>query len=226
MELTHSLEDYIEAIWLISQEKKVVRVKDIMEFFGYKVSSVNRALKNLAKRELINYEKYGYIEITDKGIEVAKKINKKHRLLYKFFVEFLGIADDISAKDACNIEHYLSDETFERFCEFVEFINSDHCKKCLKEWKEHIKSTRSCEMRLSELEKGKKAIIKRISANESMKQKFYSMGLVPGEVITVEKVAPLGDPVDFVLKGYHLSLRKVEADMIFVEEIKEKNDKD
>ncbi len=219
MELTHSLEDYIEAIWLISEEKKVVRVKDIMNFFGYRVSSVNKALKNLAKRELINYEKYGYVEITDKGIEVAKRINKKHKLLYKFFVDFLGIADDIGTQDACNIEHYLSEETFDRLCEFVNFINSEDCRECLKKWKQRIKAKRRSEVRLSELNKGKKALIKRILANDSMKQKFYSMGLVPGEEIIVEKVAPLGDPIDFMIKDYHLSLRKTEADMIVVEEL-------
>ncbi len=222
MELTHSLEDYIEAIWLIGQEKKVVRVKDIMKFFGYKVSSVNKALKNLAKRELINYEKYGYVEITDKGIEVAKRINKKHRLLYKFFVDFLGVADDVASRDACNIEHYLSEETFDRLCEFVDFISSEHCKECFEKWRQHIESKRRCEVRLSELNKGKKALIKRILANDSMKQKFYSMGLVPGEEIIVEKVAPLGDPIDFMIKDYHLSLRKTEADMVVVELIQEK----
>ena len=220
MTLSHSLEDYLEAIWIISREKKVVRVKDIMKFFGYKVSSVNNALKNLASKNLIIHEKYGYIELTSEGEKLAENIYKKHKTIKKFFSEILEVDPTIAEKDACNVEHYLSEKTFEYFYRFIEFIENKE-PQCLEKWKNYLKKIKKEVklMRLSQLTKGKKAIIEKIEANPSMKQKFVTMGIIPGETITIEKVAPLGSPIDFVLKNYHLSLRKEEADMIIVREV-------
>jgi len=220
MELSHSLEDYLEAIWILSLEKKVVRVKDIMNFLGYKVSSVNNALKNLAAKNLIFHEKYGYIELTYKGAKLAENIYKKHKTIKKFFNEILNIDAATSEKDACNVEHYLSDKTFNRFYHFIEFIEKEE-PECLEKWKNFLikKEKEEKLMKLSQLSKGKKGIIEKIDSNLSMKQKFVSMGIIPGETIFIKKVAPLGSPIDFIVKDYHLSLRKEEADMIIVKEV-------
>jgi len=220
MILSHSLEDYLEAIWIINFEKKVVRVKDIMKFLNYKVSSVNTALKKLAAEGLISHEKYGYIELTEKGADIAKEIYRKHQTISKFFSKILEIDPEHSEKDACNVEHYLSKETFERFFLFVKFIEEES-PECLKMWKDFlIKKGKEGEvMKLSQLSKHKKGIIEKINTNLAMKQKFLSMGIIPGEEIIIEKVAPLGSPIDFIVKDYHLSLRKEEADLIIVREV-------
>lgn len=69
---------------------------------------------------------------------------------------------------------------------------------------------------LSELSVGQKGIIQKINFRGSLRQRLLAMGLVVGETIQVKKVAPLGDPVDFVIKGYDLSLRKSEAEEVLV----------
>ncbi len=74
-------------------------------------------------------------------------------------------------------------------------------------------------MKLSELKVGQIAKIKSNNASGMIKRRLMDMGVVPGETIKVEKVAPLGDPIDIVVKSYHLSLRKSEADNIEVEVI-------
>ena len=71
--------------------------------------------------------------------------------------------------------------------------------------------------RLSEIGIGKKAIIKSFEKDEIF-IKLMEMGCIPGEVIRVEQVAPLGDPISVSVAGYNLSLRLNEADQIFVEE--------
>lgn len=73
---------------------------------------------------------------------------------------------------------------------------------------------------LSELKPGERARILKIYANSELKSRFQVMGILPGEVLKVEKVAPLGDPIEVTVKGYYLSLRKSEADNIEVEVIK------
>jgi len=73
---------------------------------------------------------------------------------------------------------------------------------------------------LSELKPGERARILKIHANSELRSRFQVMGILPGEVLKVEKVAPLGDPIEVTVKGYYLSLRKSEADNIEVEVIK------
>lgn len=74
-------------------------------------------------------------------------------------------------------------------------------------------------MKLSELGVGQKAKIISMNAKGMIKRRLMDMGVLNGETLTVEKVAPLGDPVDIVIKNYHLSLRKSEAENIEVEVI-------
>jgi ferrous iron transport protein A len=72
------------------------------------------------------------------------------------------------------------------------------------------------EKKLSELEPGQQAIIRKFNNNE-LHLKLMEMGCLPGEVIVLEQVAPLGDPISVSIAGYSLSLRLNEAENIFVE---------
>lgn len=72
--------------------------------------------------------------------------------------------------------------------------------------------------RLSDLEAGQKAVINSFEKDEIF-IKLMEMGCIPGEVVQVEQVAPLGDPISISVSGYHLSLRLSEARSIFVEDM-------
>jgi len=76
-------------------------------------------------------------------------------------------------------------------------------------------------MKLSELGVGKKGKILRIGGDSVLKRRLRDMGVITGEIVKVEKIAPLGDPIDIVVKNYQLSLRKSEAENIEVEEVTE-----
>ena len=131
--LTPSLEDYLEAVYIISLKKKVVRVKDLMNYFNYKVSSINHALKILKDKNLVIHEKYGYIEISGKGLSMAKKLYDKHKNITKFFINILGVDAKIAEEDACAIEHYLHKETYDNWCRLTKYIEpTDDGKSCMK----------------------------------------------------------------------------------------------
>jgi Fe2+ transport system protein FeoA len=70
---------------------------------------------------------------------------------------------------------------------------------------------------LSQLKVGERGVITKMNIKGAARQRFLAMGLIKGESILVKRVAPLGDPIDFVIKGYDLSLRKSEAAEILVE---------
>jgi Fe2+ transport system protein FeoA len=78
------------------------------------------------------------------------------------------------------------------------------------------------EKRLSELKPGEKGIITRVEGSSAVKRRLLDMGLVKGTEVTMIRKAPLGDPIEFLVKGYNLSLRKVESDNVYVS-IKERS---
>ncbi|MDI9394403.1 MAG: ferrous iron transport protein A [Euryarchaeota archaeon] len=81
--------------------------------------------------------------------------------------------------------------------------------------------TESTDNTLNMLEIGQRARIIQVKGKGSSRKRLLDMGMVPGAVLSVSKKAPLGDPLDFKLKGYNLSLRKEEAKMVFVEVLRD-----
>ena len=75
-------------------------------------------------------------------------------------------------------------------------------------------------LRLSELKTGQRGIIKRMYGEGRFRHRLIEMGFVPGAEILVEKHAPLRDPIEYVLKGYHVSLRHEEAEKVLVRELR------
>lgn len=122
--LSPSLEDYLEAVWVIGLRKKVTRVKDIVQRLGVKSASVIGALKVLVQKGLVVHERYGYVELTEKGAAAAERIYDKHKALARFFQEVLGIDSDTAFKDACQIEHYVDRKTMDRIAKFTKFIET------------------------------------------------------------------------------------------------------
>ena len=77
---------------------------------------------------------------------------------------------------------------------------------------------------LSQLTPGQRAVIVRIGGNGQVRRRYLERGFVKGGVVRVERVAPLGDPVEYLVKGYHLSLRRADAKNILVELCTQKDD--
>jgi DtxR family Mn-dependent transcriptional regulator len=237
--LSASLEDYVEAIWILSIRGKVVRVKDIAEILSVKSPSVVGALKVLVEKGLIAHERYGYIELSQEGEALARDVYRRHKTLAKFFNEILGVDLATAARDACAIEHSVSDATIRRISMFMRFAEgvSEERPSWLQAFRDHVSKNAKpeaensgedlCEAVTSEvavmldmIPAGQEARIVRIVGEKDIKRKLLDMGLVPGVRLRVERVAPMGDPIDVVVKGYHLSLRKAEAASVIVEEIR------
>jgi len=235
--LSPSLEDYLEAIWVVGLRSAPVRVKDLGEFLKVATSSVVGALKALAERGLVVHERYGYVQLTREGKVRAKEIYERHRTLVKFFNGLLGIELEVAVVDACRIEHHVDSETMRRIEELVKYVESKEEDQLswLGEFRKTVeesatrrsskrgeragaKSFSGEALRLCDLKPGQTARILSVVAEPGIKRRYLEMGLIPGVDVKLERVAPLGDPMDVVLKGYHLSMRKDEARGILVEE--------
>ncbi len=122
--LTAAMEDYLESIFTLGREKRVVRVKDIAKKLGVKMPTVTSMLKVLNDRGLIEYEKYEYFELTDRGLSIGREINKRHRVLRDFLTDILKINMERSDEEACKMEHGISSFTLERLIKFLEYIQN------------------------------------------------------------------------------------------------------
>ena len=122
VELSASLEDYIEAIYHIVEEKLVARSKDIAARLDVSRASVTEALRALSKKELINYAPYEAITMTDTGRKVAEDVIYRHDSLKRFFTEVLAIDNERAEEAACKIEHAAPPEVISRMITFIDFL--------------------------------------------------------------------------------------------------------
>ncbi len=242
--LTGSLEDYLEAIYHLLHQENKARVKDVADHLQVKKSSVTVALRALAKQKLINYAPYGEVTLTLLGEKTAEDVVRRHETLKEFFITVLDVDAKQAEDTACKMEHVLSKEMTDKFIQFMEFIDicprtgqdwvekfhnycgekhaARDCKGCLNEVKEKIRLLPSVKTKeetlcaLSSLKPGEKAEVVKIQHKGTFRKRILEMGVTTGAVLMVERMAPLGDPVDIKIRGYHLSLRKEETKNILV----------
>lgn len=112
MRLLESGEMYLETILRLSKKNSGVRSVDVCEYMGYSKPSVSRAVGILKNGGYISVDANGFLSLTEKGRAVAEKIYERHVLLTEFLV-CIGVDRETAVKDACKIEHDLSDVAFE-----------------------------------------------------------------------------------------------------------------
>lgn len=122
--LTSAMEDYLELIVKLKQENKVVRVRDIAKGMHVKMPSVTSMLNSLAKKDLINHQRYEYVDLTPLGLRQAQKALHKHRILFNFLKNVLKINSKQADNEACRMEHAVSSATLKTLVEFIGFIES------------------------------------------------------------------------------------------------------
>ena len=117
--MTQSLEDYLEAVYVLIAEKRPAQVRDVAQMLSVKMPSVVKALHELKRLGLVTQEPYAPVKLTVKGSRVAKQVLNRHTLLRKFLMK-LGVSRKHADKDACLMEHILSAETIDRIRTYTE----------------------------------------------------------------------------------------------------------
>lgn len=113
-----SSEDYLERILMLQEKLGSVRSIDIANDMNFSKPSVSIAMKKLKDNAYIDIDDKGKIILTEKGLEIATKTYEKHRLITTF-LESIGVSSSQAQKDACLIEHDLSDESFDAIKRYV-----------------------------------------------------------------------------------------------------------
>jgi DtxR family Mn-dependent transcriptional regulator len=131
-DLTPAMEDYLELIFRLGNENKVVRVRDIAKGMSVKMPSVTSMLNSLSKRDLINHEKYEYVELTPEGKKKAEASLHKHKILFNFLRNVLQVDPGQADVDACQMEHAISPTTLKKLVDFIGFI--EFCPRAGLDW--------------------------------------------------------------------------------------------
>ena len=121
MHIQESGEMYLETIFTLSERLERVRSIDICKEMGYSKPSVSRAMGLLKRAEHIAVDDEGFITLTESGLKIAKTIFERHTVLTRMLVS-LGVNEEIAARDACKIEHSISEETFEAIKDYYNKI--------------------------------------------------------------------------------------------------------
>ncbi|HSV27351.1 MAG TPA: DtxR family transcriptional regulator [Sedimentisphaerales bacterium] len=235
--LSPSLENYLEAIFNIVAEKGVARTRDICLRLGIQAGSVTGALQSLSREGCINYAPHELVTLTESGRATAARIVFKHNKLRQFLVEVLELPRKDAETIACSMEHYTTVEMAARLAAMTDFFaNAPELRKRLTRcMAEAVQSCRDgCEMNsitaegnqimvnsantvtLMEAAPGRKYTILKVHGRSTVARRLTEMGAGKGAEVLVERVAPLGDPIEIKVRGYRLSVRRSEAKNIEV----------
>ena len=118
MNIHESAEDYLEAVYMQSLKRGVVRSIDIANALGFSKPSVSVAMKQLEENGYIHRDEDRFIHLTDKGMEIALRMYERHETLAACLMK-MGVSEENAYRDACKIEHDLSDESFGRIREYA-----------------------------------------------------------------------------------------------------------
>ncbi|MHC1630914.1 MAG: metal-dependent transcriptional regulator [Methanotrichaceae archaeon] len=133
--LSRKAEDYLEAIFNISQENGYARIRDISKQLGVKPPSVVEMVRKLGDQGYVVHKKYEGVFLTSEGEEVGRVVKDRHDTI-KAFLIFINVPEDLADADACTMEHELSSRTVEQIKYLVKFI--DLCPEN-PEWLNHFK---------------------------------------------------------------------------------------
>ena len=112
MKMQESPEDYLETIYMLSLEKDVVRSIDVARHLGFSKPSVSVAMKRLRENGYVNMDDSSHLSLTEAGREIAIRVFERHNII-SGYLQMIGVSADTAAKDACRVEHVLSEESFQ-----------------------------------------------------------------------------------------------------------------
>ena len=118
MVIKESAEDYLESILVLKNQKGFVRSIDIANDLGVSKPSVSVAMKNFREEGYITVDEDGYIDLSEKGLEIAKRVYERHEIISEALMT-LGVSRETALDDSCKIEHVISEESFLKIKEFV-----------------------------------------------------------------------------------------------------------
>lgn len=212
-------EEYLEAVYDLTEDGSVAKTNQIAEKMHVAPATATEMVQRLSSEGYLFYEKYKGAVLTEKGMRIARKIKRKHRLLERFLVDVLGAKRNEYHEEACRLEHFISDESEKRICQITNnprfCPDGDPIPECEDQDCPGCKSCLS--VPLLEMDEGESGEITHLKCDDSARiRRLISMGFVPGRELTLEERVPMGGPLLVRLEDCRIALAKEYADMVMV----------
>lgn len=227
------VEEYIEAIFDIAGEAGIARTTEVAKRLDKTPPSVTEVFHSMAQNGLIHYELYKGASLTDKGLEIAKKIKRKHRLLEVFLKDKLHINCKKIHAEACKMEHSISDEIGNSICRLLKAPARCPAGKPIYPCEKSLETCNECEkvadegkpgiprniIPITDLEPAQKGIIAFLRGGQKAIQRLSDLGLTPDTEVTLVRKGPLGGPVEVSVRRTTLAVGRDIADNIFIKAV-------
>jgi len=213
------VEQYLKVIYNLTEDGGMAKTSDIASAMGISPASVTEMLHKLSDKGYVRHEPYKGVVLRPRGMKIACKISRKHRLLERFLADFVGVSGKSRHEQACKMEHALTDEAEKNLCRIMHHPTecphgrripkcdrSTTCDKCT-----------STDTPLSEIAEGQRVIVSHLmSRNQDELCSMLSMGFVPGAEVRVEKKIPMGGPIIVSLKGTKVAIARDRGSLLHV----------
>ena len=236
--ISENIEEYLEILYKLSPNGEIVTTSQISEKLKIAPASVTQMLQKLSKKGYVEYSPYKGAVLTKEGIKIAKKITRKHRLLERFLCDILKIKKDKIHDQACEMEHSLSDDAERALCQLLEHpdkcpgeyiipecdLKFKSCEECIKRKEDDIEEVGKRNQNLIsilDLKEHNQAKVSFIRGDYNVIRRLLDMGITIGAIISVNKIAPLGGPVEVAVRGSKLAIGHDIASNVFVEACEE-----
>jgi len=212
-------EQYLKIIYKLTEGGGAAKTSDIAGELNVAPASVTEMLHKLSAKGYVKHEPYKGVTLKPKGLRVATKVTRKHRLLERFLTDFVGLKGPTTHKEACKMEHVLSDEAERSLCRMMQRPETCPDGKEIPKCDRGISCERctSYDVPLSHMKEGETAVVSHlISQDNDELCSMLAMGFVPGSEIKVEKRVPMGGPIIISLKGTKVALSRTRGDVLHV----------
>jgi DtxR family Mn-dependent transcriptional regulator len=241
--LSESQQDYLKIVLALINEKKVARIKEIATRKDVSMPSATEAMRKLSNEGYIQYSAREFIKLTTTGEKAAHRLSSKYSFLKHFFSDVLNINEKLADREACAIEHHLSNSTLERLILLYQFLNE--CEKndsrTINLFKEYLKAAeggapssvvcQNCFIArdfphhpgkkilhtlLTNLNRGQDGQIVMLGPDSEIRLSLIDKGLLPGSLFHVEEAGDAGSPFVIQTDGCLIELDEEVAKMIEV----------
>ncbi|HSJ25682.1 MAG TPA: metal-dependent transcriptional regulator [Longimicrobiales bacterium] len=197
---TPAVEDYLKAIYQLSEAGEPVSTSSIAERLSVAPGSVTGMLKRLSEAGLVEHTRYYGARLTERGAENAVRTIRRHRVLELFLVDVLGYTWDRVHDEAERLEHVVTDELIDRMAHVLGSPTADPHGAPIPETGAEFREERyPC---LAEMRPGEQAILRQVPDEDAAALRYLGeLGLKPGVELEVTEVAPFNGPIHVLING-------------------------
>lgn len=213
------VEQYLKVIYNLTEDGGMAKTTDIASAMDIAPASVTEMIHKLSEKGYVRHEPYKGVALRPRGMKIACKVSRKHRLLERFLADFVGVSGKSRHEQACKMEHALTDEAEKNLCRIMhhptECPHGKRIPKC--DRPTTCEKCTSSDIPLSEIAEGQRVIVSHLmSKNQDELCSMLSMGFVPGAEVRVEKKIPMGGPIIVSLKGTKVAIARDRGSLLHV----------